>query len=224
VLLNDLSVDWGGSVEFRLTYDGPLLAELRDRTPARQAARAEQKHAIRRVFHRQLKRLWEVPPLGGFGQPAAKFVVVSDGENKPPLPPHSIDNLSQRFVLNNHCFVPLVTETLEVLCGLDILILRRDPPGGLIRAGDIDNRFKTLFDALRMPKVGELPMDAVPSEGETPFFCLLEEDHLVTKVALETDLLLEPSNNSEEGFEQVQAVITVRLRPYRPRPDNMKFG
>jgi hypothetical protein len=50
-------------------------------------------------------------------------------------------------------FLPLINEATGVGCSLDILFLRRDPPGALIRSGgDIDNRVKVLFDALRMPR------------------------------------------------------------------------
>jgi hypothetical protein len=35
---------------------------------------------------------------------------------------------------------------------LNILFLRADIPGKVVQSGDIDNRLKTLFDALRMPQ------------------------------------------------------------------------
>ena len=39
---------------------------------------------------------------------------------------------------------------------------------------DIDNRLKTLFDALKVPSSRELLSDAEPVDDETPFFCLLQ--------------------------------------------------
>jgi hypothetical protein len=62
------------------------------------------------------------------------------------------DFLAGQFARNGYNFVPLVTERLLLLCRLDVLFLRPDPPGSLIKSGDIDNRLKTLFDALRMPE------------------------------------------------------------------------
>jgi hypothetical protein len=79
--------------------------------------------------------------------------------------------------VGNYQFVPLVREQLSLLCSLDILFLRPDVPGKAIQSsGDIDNRLKTLFDALRMPQNDtELGPYASPGEGEEPFYCLLEE-------------------------------------------------
>lgn len=80
-------------------------------------------------------------------------------------------------------FVPLVTQELDLICGLDILFLRPDRPGSIWK-GDIDNRIKTLLDALALP----LPSDdynlRTPEADEQPFFCLLEEDKLITKFPL----------------------------------------
>jgi hypothetical protein len=50
-------------MEFRLTYNGLLLATQGD-TPLQQHDRsAEHKHHIRKYFHGQLKRLWQVTPF-----------------------------------------------------------------------------------------------------------------------------------------------------------------
>lgn len=79
-------------------------------------------------------------------------------------------------------------------------MLRPEPPGSIItQAGDIDNRLKTLFDALKVPKeASALPPNDDPQEGETSFFCLLEDDNLITKVSVGTDRLLDPCQSSSE--------------------------
>jgi hypothetical protein len=78
-------------------------------------------------------------------------------------------------------------------CSLDILFLRRDSPGNLVRSGgDIDNRINTLFDALRRPENGEEVAGFPPGPNEDPFFCLMETDSLVTEVSVITDRLLLP--------------------------------
>jgi hypothetical protein len=42
----------------------------------------------------------------------------------------------------------------DTSCSIDILFLHRDAPGRIVRSGgDIDNRIKVLFDALRVPDV-----------------------------------------------------------------------
>jgi hypothetical protein len=115
---------------------------------------------------------------------------------------------------------------LALLCSLEILFLRRDYPGGVISAGDLDNRIKTLIDALRMPKgASELVGNEQPAEGETPFFCLLEDDKMVTALSVETDNLLDFSHDrSDRDRRQVKLIITVELRPYDVNMLNLSFA
>jgi hypothetical protein len=106
------------------------------------------------------------------------------------------------------------------------LFLRRDIPGSAIQAGDIDNRIKTLIDALRPPRsqnelVGE---DATPRSDEDPFICLLEDDRQVSHLSVETDTLLDPPTADEADQRKARIVITVELRPYYVSVFNMSFG
>jgi hypothetical protein len=48
-----------------------------------------------------------------------------------------------------------------------------------------------------MPEVNALPGGAAPAANEDPFFCLLEDDKLVTGVRVETDRFLEAVNERE---------------------------
>jgi hypothetical protein len=43
-------------MEFRLTYEGKLMGASRNNM------RASHKHELRRVFHKQLLRLWQIQP------------------------------------------------------------------------------------------------------------------------------------------------------------------
>lgn len=119
-------------------------------------------------------------------------------------------------------FVPLVLESFSLLCSLDILFLRRDIPGSALHAGDIDNRIKTLIDALRPPRsqnelVGD---DLVPKSDETPFFCLLQDDKQVSHFSVETDTLLTPGTDLRDAL----VVVSVELRPYYVNMFNLSFG
>jgi Holliday junction resolvase RusA-like endonuclease len=50
-------------------------------------------------------------------------------------------------------FVPLVTAEMSAVAELSVVLLRPEPAGQLLtQGGDIDNRLKTLFDALTMPR------------------------------------------------------------------------
>jgi hypothetical protein len=111
---------------------------------------------------------------------------------------------------------------MNVVAELSITLLRPEPPGGLItQGGDIDNRLKTLFDALTMPRhINALPTGVKIEPDESPFFCLLEDDNLVTSVAVRTEQLLEPS----EDLSVVEATIYVRTRVTRGTMGNDTFA
>lgn len=95
-------------------------------------------------------------------------------------------------------FAPLISAEMCAVVELSIVILRPEPPGNLItQGGDIDNRLKTLLDALTMPRhANSLPKACKPAEGEDPYFCLLEDDNLVTSIAVRTEQLLEPPGDA----------------------------
>jgi hypothetical protein len=109
-------------------------------------------------------------------------------------PPPRKRDFSNIRSLGGFTFAPLVTAQLNGIVELTVTVLRPEPPGHLItQGGDIDNRMKTLFDALTMPRLlNALPTGAAPLADETPFFCLLEDDNLVTALWVRTEQLLEP--------------------------------
>jgi hypothetical protein len=141
------------------------------------------------------------------------------------LPAHTIEELSKLHTKYGFNFVPLVTEELNLLCGLDILFLRSGRPGSVIWPGDIDNRLKTLLDAMRIPEAAERYTEFPPEPDEKPFFCLLEDDKLITKVSVDTDDMLDPlPNKATIDSADARLVITVSIRPYEFSPYNMHFS
>jgi hypothetical protein len=96
-------------------------------------------------------------------------------------------------------FIPLVTSSYAAVVNIRLHFLR---PGGLgeivSRGGDIDNRLKTLFDALTVPQLNALPDGDVPSAGESPFYVLLEDDRLIANLQVDTASLLEPNVGESE--------------------------
>jgi len=173
-------------MHFTLIYTGDLKAN----------ARPDDKHNLRKAFHSQLKVLWQQEPLVDHKQ-------WYDNSN-----PATKINLNRS--VGPFRFIPLVSPDLHLVCELHIFMLRPEPPGALItQGGDIDNRLKTLFDALRIPKnEGELPTKATVDPDEDPFFCLLEDDNLVTSVSVKTDRLLTSPNDAS----QVHLDILVETR------------
>lgn len=220
----------GSRVEFRLLNEGALPVEKckDDGT----SARAKDKHKLRKYFHPQLSELWKQHPdlreqaealffryrspsnTAGWPGPDVDHV-VRVAPNDPASAASNVKNWIQH-IADDHdrCggrFVPLVSKANGFTCSLDITFLRRDSPGGLVaNGGDIDNRIKVLFDGLRMPdtvsELGGFPIEA----DEDPFFCLLEDDRLITKVSITTDRLIVPLR-PEENVNNVHLVIHVTL-------------
>jgi hypothetical protein len=163
-------------MRFTLFYRGLLKS---NRGPA-------DKQAMRRQFHSQLKCLWTQPPLAGFSQWLE------------PEPKANEVSLIQK--IGAFQFAPLVSDRIHMVAELDITMLRPGPPGDLVtHAGDLDNRVKTLLDALRLPRESNaVPKGDLPGEGEKPFFCLLDDDRLVTHLSVSTDRLLDNAADPSE--------------------------
>lgn len=189
----------GEDLEFTLVYEGELFAYREDRAP--------HKHSIRKQFHPQLRLLWE-HKLAHWMTSNRVSATVRQYEAGPP----KVEQIAWNFQRGPFQFVPLVTEKLVLACKLDILFLRREVGlGRIIQGGDIDNRMKTLFDALRIPKTleetGNLPL----LESEKPFFCLLEDDALITEVKIRADTLLTPAEGASPN--DAKLIIRVTVKP-----------
>jgi hypothetical protein len=202
-------------VQFRLIYEGQLPS-------AGKSARTKEKHVIRKALHKQLRELWERDPF----LREKKNTLISDvrpSGAKPSLTGETLIDLTGRnppqrsvleFIADDYAkfgyrFVPLVSGRDGLACALDILFLRRDDPGNLIRSGgDIDNRIKVLFDALKIPRDPDELGDQKPDADENPFFCLLEDDRLITEVKITTDKLLLPIGTGHP--DDVHLVIHVK--------------
>jgi hypothetical protein len=111
--------------------------------------------------------------------------------------------------VQNHVYAPLVCNRLHLLAELDILLLRPERPGGIVTSGgDIDNRLKTLFDALGVPtQPQDIAADVMPSSNESPIFTLLEDDQLIARVNVDTDRLL-----AAPTLDHVRLIMRVSLR------------
>jgi hypothetical protein len=141
-------------------------------------------------------------------------------------PATTVTELQSRHSCYGFNFVPLVTSELSLLCGIDIPMLRNGRPGDIVIAGryggDIDNRIKTLIDALSIPSANEDYVKLTPQEDEMPFFCLLEDDKLLSKISVETDQLLEDIEGGSEN--DVRLTIRISVRPYDVNLWNLHLG
>jgi hypothetical protein len=188
----------GDEVNFRLTYDGPLKAASQSET------RRIEKHEIRRVFNRQLGELVD-----------NRDVLFEEFSTAP---------LAETHERGEFRFVPIVRSGLHLVCDLDILFLRRENPGALISGGgDLDNRLKTLFDALRVPQDDNEVRGLTPRDAdEYLMVCLVEDDKLITGFRCITDRLLEPPI-SEAEQNHVRLIINVEVKATKLTAENMGY-
>ena len=170
-------------MHFRLLYQGPLKA---NGSPI-------EKHRIRRSFHSQLKSLWAQPPLAEVGQ----RLNIDPSKGK-----------SLGIIRGPYLCVPLVCAALELVASLEITLLRPEPPGQVItQGGDIDNRLKTLLDSLQVPKLDQVPPAESPTSEEQPFYCLVEDDNLITSLQVTSDRLLTRPASANEVILLINVVL-----------------
>lgn len=180
-------------MRFTLTYRGTLRGSR---------GGAAHKHEVRRALHPQLRELWTHQPLR---HKAGTWLDSAPDPNKPEAGTalHEVEGRS---------FAVLVQAPLKLVVELDILLLRAEDPGAIVQRADIDNRLKTLFDALRRPDTAqEIPTKWIPTAEERPLHCLLDDDRLITRVNVDTDRLLAP-----KSAEDVDLTIRVQLRALSP--------
>lgn len=217
-------------LKFRLTYEGEI--------PSGQSSPGAAKVAMRESFHFQLKRLWEKTDFlesaftrtpeapektvqnvlaGGRGAMHTGLASVDAGSF--PLK-EAIGNLHKE---NGYRFIPLVSKNFWTKCSLDILFLRSDGITAPVSAGDLDNRVKTIIDALKRPKSAN-ELTSYKGESESLFFVLLEDDDLIDGLKVEADNLLSPNPNGDfKNARWSKLVISVTITPFKIDGFNFQF-
>lgn len=227
-------------MRFTLIYDGPLKAQSKGdcRTDAKHAIREAFHKQLVELWNERvpLRRALDYYKRFGPFTPRAQKSSVLFEQVKPPsssfpraMQPAGAEldraiaqmdaqaTAQKRGILvafdrKGFQFVPLVTGHFDLVCELDILFLRAEPPGTLFTntRGDLDNRLKTLFDALCVPKPEQLPQTWEPSDHQRPFFCLLEDDKLVTAIRVESERLLDEPQESSRVKLVIRATMKTR--------------
>jgi hypothetical protein len=201
-------------MRFHLVYHGPLQGSGNKSKP-------DEVRNIRDQFHIQLKYLWEtsstlrmlmqkaiVPKsdqYAGMAQADSPFSTQRDLAIYPARD-GEVD-LCGPIEINGKKFVSLVRKSLSSVCLLNISFLRQEDPGALIlQGGDIDNRIKTLFDALRNPEAG---VERNYPQSQDLTYCLLESDTLISGFEISTGRLLFPQSGHPN---EVHLLIEVEVR------------
>lgn len=229
----DLERDSEAFMRLRLTYAGPLLSS----NPLDPDKRIEHKHDLRRAFHKQIKEHWETHAfLGSYAAVPVNFTrKIPEGA----LSKWTEQEQGQRYTLaqllgriyghDGYNFAPLIWKENNLHCAIRILCLRRDTPDAVRPGRDIDNRVKTLIDALCAPSARQgSPMKngapLPPSADEDPFYVLMDDDRQISHLEVETDkaLELDPINPTDESF--VRLVISVEIRPFNTDMFNLSYA
>lgn len=179
-------------MKFTLQYSGSLPP----------SGSAPDKQRIRRAFHSQLERVWlNHPALSLY---AKHQMALREGTLK-GLHIETDGHLTgvgawqynmYGAALGGFLVVPLVREEHSVSCQLHIKFLRRGRPGDVTKGGDLDNRLKTLLDALRIPHYEDQLGGDKPATANERLYCLLEDDSLITGVSVDSDELLRNTSTS----------------------------
>ena len=210
VLIDD-PVDYQSEklMEFHLVYAGDLL-----KSSGNNERRTWEKHAIRRHLHEQLKRLWETH--AALKNYAARTIEIDDngGQLNPPKP--FLEYLAHGYSRAGIGFIPLMTEANGLVCQLEILLLRPEGPGAIVdSAGDLDNRMKTLIDALKIPEnASQMKKRASDEPDPNPMYCLLQDDKLITSLKVHTDRLLYPGSGTKQEALLIMRVETAQVDPF----------
>jgi hypothetical protein len=210
-------------MRFTLTFDGELPSNG-DR---------KEKWDIRKQFHPQLEELWRtdhalkdaernrIIPRNVLWSVAERYHGSDDYTNTSGWlnALSSVDkvDLCESITRGGRQFKPLVRETFALKCALKIVFLRKEEPGRVYQEGDLDNRLKTLFDALAVPDNQQVLDDPTLSD---PICCLLEDDSLITRIDVDTRRLLSRPNSSQH---EVHLLVEVDVRVTNARTYNQCF-
>ncbi|MDR1696804.1 MAG: hypothetical protein LBR41_01115 [Rickettsiales bacterium] len=188
-------------MKFKLLYFGELRVNPKKR--------AQHVADVRMQFHPQLKKLVEDQPWTNLKS------YMMPGATKAPVSTRHIGGID---------FNPIITPNLKLTAELDIQMLHPEVVG--VARADIDNRIKTLFDALRCPQNEHEIGENMP-KNIGPIYTLLDDDKLVTRLSVNTSHFLNPDmfgtapKNSEE--ERVFLMIDVNVRVVEGTLENLPF-
>lgn len=171
-------------MEFYLNYHGVLST----------TGHAKQKFMYRRVFAKQLQELYRY--YQGKNIPEAMEVLFKTTISVGPFQ-----------------FLPLITNDSNREVDLEIVLLSQSgPSGGKQSVGDLDNLLKSLIDGLRMAQNMNEVRREKPTEGESPFFCLLEDDQVIRNITISHKKLFFPSKKPVPGrAQEIFALIKVKI-------------
>lgn len=189
-------------MKFKLLYFGELLTNPKKRS--------QHISDIRMQFHPQLKKLVEHSPWVNL----RKYMMPNPV--KSPISTRHVGNIDWN---------PIITPNLKLLAELEIQLLHPEIVG--VPRSDIDNRIKTLMDGLRCPQNEHEIGDNTPTDVG-PIYTLLDDDHLVTRISVNTSHLLNDKiftnrDGKSNGDSHLFVLIDVNVRVEEGTLENLPF-
>ena len=187
-------------MKFKLLYFGDILINPKKR--------AQHIADIRMQFHPQLKKLVEHSPWNNLTQ-----YMVPD-PTKSPITTRHVGGIDWN---------PIITPNLKLIAELDIQMLHPEIVG--VPRSDIDNRVKTIMDGLRCPQ-NEHEIGANTPRDIGPIYTLLDDDHLITKLSVNTSHLLDNSMFSSDiprTPDSIFMMLDVNVRVAEGSLENLPF-
>jgi hypothetical protein len=194
---------------------------------AKSAHKKDDRIEIRKQIVPQLERLWTISPAlirlqWNARVPGKDTHVISVGDSpfnehyasapKYPIQKGYVD-LSGPIERHGRTWLPLIRQSLDLTCSLNILFLRREDPGNLRENdGDLDNRIKVFLDALQMPEHAE-NLDGDEVDGVN--YRLFENDKLMRELSIDTERLLFPDDLFPKHVHII-AEVKVRVETVGP--------
>jgi len=177
-------------MEFTLIYEGALKSN----------GDPSHKHQIREAIRPQLEELWRLLPLSRIHEGATGVVPAATDAGEAFGGDFSQVFRSPDCRVKRHgtSFLPVVSSALKLRARVDITWFRPENVGRVIQTGDIDNRLKTLFDAMQIPPhANQFPPGGIAGSPESPFCCLLEDDSLISGLNVDTRRMLKPASTND---------------------------
>ena len=196
-------------MEIDLHYAGPLPSSGNPRA-SKPGKRSPKLPIIWRIRNLLAPQIWNVlqhhPSVNGRGGTSARAAA------------HQI---RVPIVRGGRNFVSVLRPGLGLVCRLNIRMLVNHDLGSIVaQAGDLDNRFKTLLDALRIPKDQEVTSEM--DSAFDPYPCLLDDDASVIALILETARLYDVPATAAEN--EVRLEIKAQIITHIPNFYSDAFG
>lgn len=187
-------------MKFKLLYFGEILVNPKKR--------AQHISDIRMQFHPQLKKLVEHNPWNNLTQ------YMEPNPTKSPIATRRVGGIDWN---------PIISPHLKMIAELDIQMMHPEIVG--MTRSDIDNRIKTLFDGLRAPQ-NEHEIGTNTPRDIGPIYTLLDDDHLITKLSVNTSHLLDTNMFNPDIVRTPDTIfmwIDVNVRLVEGTLENLPF-